>query len=97
MPDDPLGQQKALREFDIGARRAHRDGKWCAVDADLQRLLDGPRLPPSHLIICAEVLGPTASCYAVHLDRLSVAAVIGARISIVLNNRLPRRIYCVAA
>ena len=44
--DDALGEQKALRQFDIGARRAHGDRQRRAVDPDLQWLLDDEGLRP---------------------------------------------------
>ncbi len=39
--DQPLAEQKAERQFLVVTGRAHRDRQRRAVDADLQRLLDG--------------------------------------------------------
>ena len=39
--DEPLAVEEAERELLVVAGRAHRDGQRRAVDADLQRLLDG--------------------------------------------------------
>ena len=39
--DQPLAVEEAERELLVVAGRAHRDGQGGAVDADLQRLLDG--------------------------------------------------------
>ena len=39
--DEPLAVEEAERELLVVAGRAHRDGQRGAVDADLERLLDG--------------------------------------------------------
>ena len=64
--DNPFGEQKPLREFDIRARRAHGHGDHSAVDADLQRLLDNQRLRPGDGPIRAEMVCAPTRCYVPH-------------------------------
>ena len=64
--DHPFGEQKALREFDIRAGRAHRDRDRRPVDADLQRLLDGQGFRPGDRLIGAEMPCPPTRGYVAH-------------------------------
>ena len=54
--NDPLGQQKALREFNIRPGGTHGDRGRRAVDPDLQRLLDHQGLRPRDRVLGGDVM-----------------------------------------
>ena len=74
--DDPLSEQKTLREFDLAAGAAHGHGVDARrpVDANLQRLLDHQGLRPGDCLIGGEVFLPAGV-------RLHRATLRGTRLS----------------
>jgi hypothetical protein len=65
-PDDALGEQKSLRQFDVGARCAHGDGERGSVEADLQRLFDNEGLGPRDGVLGGQMLHATPCGHPPH-------------------------------
>ena len=59
--DQPLARQEARRQLLVLARRAHRHGERLAVDADLERLLDGQLVARALAASAAHALDPVAA------------------------------------
>jgi hypothetical protein len=57
---DAFGEQKPERELLVVPRGAHRHRHWGAIDADLQRLLDGDRVLLPALIRQPDDLDPSS-------------------------------------
>ena len=75
MPDDALGEQEPLCQFDIRARCPHRHGQRFAVDPDLQRLLDDQRLRARDRIMGSDVAGAPPRGHPAHefSNRMTIA------------------------
>src|SRR5699024_12865343 len=53
-------EEESRGEFDIVAGGAHRDDERCAINSDLQRLLNGEGVPPRAYPSATEPLDPSA-------------------------------------